>query len=581
KGPTKLTFSRRPGHLRGRLAWRPARGAGRHQRYRVYRDSTVVGQTRKHWMRIRVSLDRRFKLTVRPVTRRGRPLRCAARLRVTVKYVAPSRPQNLSVSGTSGAAAHLTWDPSHGGDGKLAGYRVLRNGATFRQTRATSEDVPISSNRSYHFSVLAVDRHGKLSGESNPVTVVTGHDPPPAPTNVIATPAGDGAVSLSWGPSLLQRGRLAGYRIYRDGKVVGQVQGLSTTVSNLFDSTDYTFTVAAVDTLGYLSQPSAQATVKTSPPVQSTGKAQAFVLATTDASFADFRAHYQEIGTVYPTYFNCAPDATWVGQDDPLVTQWAQARGVKVLPRMNCQNSALLDQVLNDANLRSQWIDNIVSLVQANGYDGTILDFEAGYASDRSAYTSFVTELASRLHAIGKLLSVAVSAKTHDVPNHPRSTFFDYQSLALSADTIVVMAWGIHWMTSAPGAQDDITWVRQVVSYVGTLNQPGRFVLGMQLYGMDWPNGGGVGNPATSREYADVVSLAAQYGVTPAYDSTENGMHFSYDDPTTGTHHDLWFSNADTEANLIQLAHDNGMGVGFWRLGREDQRLWSNPLLQG
>ena len=83
------------------------------------------------------------------------------------------------------------------------------------------------------------------------------------------------------------------------------------------------------------------------------------------------------------------------------------------------------------------------------------------------------------------------------MPNHPRSTFFDYAALSQQADWIFVMAWGIHWRTSAPGAQDDIGWLRQVVSYVATMPQRGRFVLGMQLYGMDWPNGGGAANPST------------------------------------------------------------------------------------
>jgi hypothetical protein len=29
----------------------------------------------------------------------------------------------------------------------------------------------------------------------------------------------------------------------------------------------------------------------------------------------------------------------------------------------------------------------------------------------------------------------------------------------------------------------------------------------------------------------------------------------------------------------VRLAKSRGLGIGFWRLGREDQRVWDDPLL--
>ena len=82
------------------------------------------------------------------------------------------------------------------------------------------------------------------------------------------------------------------------------------------------------------------------------------------------------------------------------------------------------------------------------------------------------TELANVLHAQGKSLSMEVSAKVKDIPNHPRSTFFDYDALAQQADTLFVMCWGIHWRTSGPGAIDDMTWASQVATYVSQQPTP-------------------------------------------------------------------------------------------------------------
>jgi spore germination protein YaaH len=106
-----------------------------------------------------------------------------------------------------------------------------------------------------------------------------------------------------------------------------------------------------------------------------------------------------------------------------------------------------------------------------------------------------------------------------------------------------------------------------------------KYVLGMQLYAMDWPNGGGAANAANSYEYQDAIDLATRLGVTPHYDATSAALTFSYTDGA-GAHHDVWFTDSTTEATRIALAKTSGLGgVGIWRLGREDQRLWQNPLL--
>jgi hypothetical protein len=146
----------------------------------------------------------------------------------------------------------------------------------------------------------------------------------------------DTSVGLSWQPSVPARGRVIGYRVLRDGKPVGQYSATSVTLTNLAASTTYTFTVTAVDGLGYLSDP-AQVSVRTEDPVPTTGHAYAFLLASTGQSFRDFEAHYQQIGTVSPTYYDCDPQANLTGSDDQLITGWAKARAVSVLPRFNCQ----------------------------------------------------------------------------------------------------------------------------------------------------------------------------------------------------------------------------------------------------
>lgn len=572
--PTKLALQRPLGRTVAQLRWSAGRGAPAGARYRVYRNGRTIGQTAKRSMRVRVSPGRsyRFKVTVLGTG-------CSSQKLIRVRLRIPSTPRHLAAGDGAGTTVRISWSASKRGDAPLAGYRLFRDGRTWGQSKLTWRDVPIASNRTYRFAVAAVDRNGRLSPRSATITVQTGHRPPSAPGEVAAVAVDDATIGLTWEPSTTARGRVAGYRILRDDRVVAQVPGGSAVVSNLAASTTYRFRVQAVDALGYVSSPSPEVSARTQAPVPTAGHAHSWLLASTGQSFVDFRANYRSIGFVYPTYFDCDGSGALHGDDDPLVTRWAQARRVLVMPRINCQRTQIVHDILTSPSLRAQWQSGMVELVDSYGYDGLALDFEAGPAADRAAMTSFVADLAAALHARGKRLTQAVSAKTFDNLTHPRSGIFDYGALAQHADHLFVMAWGIHWSTSAPGASDDLPWVTAVADYVAGQPLRSKFVLGAHLYAMDWPNGGGPGNPGRAMEFEDVQRLIASVGATPVLDPTSDAYSFSYVD-ASGVRHEVWFGDAATVGRRMRLAQSRGFGgVGFWRLGREDQGLWRDGLL--
>lgn len=596
--PTHLAFHRATGQHTGRLTWRAAHGAraghrsGRRMRYRVMRGNAVVGETAGRSISVDVALKHSYRFTVIPAAPGGLERGCAASRRIHVRYRLPTRPTKLAVSGT-GTTLQAKWKRSRPGDGGLAGYRLQRNGSTVGQTSHTSESVRVSPGHTYKFDVVAVDKQGHLSKPSKAVVVHTNGTPaatpkpkapathglPTTPTNVQAGALSNSEIAVSWNASSEQGGRIVGYRVLNDGSVVGQTSGMSMTVSKLRANTTYTITVVAVDGSDNLSAPSAPVQVTTGNPTPSTGHAQAFVLADTDQSFIDFETHYQQIGVIYPTYYTCNAAGALLGTNNVLWTDWAQARAVRVLPRINCQNSSTVNQILTNSTMRTQWLNELMGLVDSNGYDGVALDFESGPASDRAAMTSFVTTLAQQLHAQGKLLSLSISPTTNGDPTASRAGIFDYQALGQIVDYPVVMSWGLHWATSAPGSQDPITWVQQVLGYVASLPDHAKFIAGFNLYAMDWPDGGGPSHQASTYEYGVAIPRLAQFGATAQLDSASDSLTASYTD-AQGTSHVVWFENGATEATRIQLAQSDGLGgVAFWRLGEEDQTLWSNPLL--
>ncbi|MBS1871474.1 MAG: fibronectin type III domain-containing protein [Actinobacteria bacterium] len=569
--PQKLSFARTTGSSVGVLRWRGPAGAAR---FRVLLGPRVVGQTPRHAVHVRVRLGRAYRFTVIPLGGG-----CRAERRIRVRYRPPGPPRHLTLRGGE-RGLRLSWRRARRGDGPLAGYRLLRDGAVVGQTRRTRWKLSAAANRRYRFRVVAVDTRGHVSRPSNAVRIAVGHAPPTVPKGVQAMAVSDTAIGVAWHPSKARSGRIAGYRVLRDGVVVKQVRGTSLVLGNLAASSDYRVSVVAVDTLGAKSAPSAEVSARTQDPVPTSGHAHAFLLASTDQSFADFRAHYRQIAVVYPTYYDCrSSDLALVGQDDPLVTRWAQARKVLVLPRINCQGTTKVHTILTDPALRQRWLDQLAALPAQHGFDGLSLDFEAGPASDRDALSTFVEQLAARLHAAGRRLTVAVSAKTRDNVTHPRSGIYDYPRLAQAADWVFVMAWGLHWSTSSPGPQDDATWATAVADYVASLPQPQRYVYGTNLYAMDWPDGGGADHEGTAYQYGEMMPLLASFGATGALDPSADNFHASYVD-RAGATHNAWYPDATTSGRRIALANSRGFGgVGFWRLGLEDQRLWNDPRL--
>jgi spore germination protein YaaH len=486
-------------------------------------------------------------------------------------------PAGLAITDVRGSSARLVWSASRLGESSVRGYRVYRDGRDYKRVRGQSMRVSVSSSKTHRYAVAALDARGRAGKRTGPIKVIKGHKPPGRPSK-LRVRATDSRVRLSWAASSRRSGRIAGYRIYRDKVLVRQVRGRRGSDHDLAAGTRYRYTVAAIDTQGYMSAPTATVSVSTAMPAPTRGAAHAFLLATTGESFRDLQRHYRQIGTVYPTYFECrSADAAVVGRDDPLVTAWSQLRDIDVMPRFDCQRPSALHVILTSPTVRAATIARLVELVRQHRYEGINIDFEQGAASDRDALTAFVSELASRLHSIGKRISVEVSAK-YEHTTTGRSGLYDYAGLGRVADRVFVMNWGWHWSTSEPGPIDDIELSRKVADYVASMPNPSRFVLGTNLYGMDWPNGGGPANKATALEYADVRALIARYGATPALDPQADAWMFSYRD-AAGTLHEVWYPDAATVGRRVEMARNRGLGIGFWRLGAEDQNVWGNPLL--
>lgn len=253
--------------------------------------------------------------------------------------------------------------------------------------------------------------------------------------------------------------------------------------------------------------------------------------------------------------------------------------------------------VLADPVTRAQHVDALVSFADTTDADGLDLDYEqfafaddrATWATTRPNWVAFVTELARELHADGRTLTVSIPP-VYDAGRTDDSGYwvYDYGAIAPVVDAIRIMAYD--YSTASPGPIAPLEFVERVIAgAVEASGRPDRLVLGIPLYGYNWPVSTSGTCPSSAPDTGrttvttrTVAELAARRGATPVADPTTGEWTFSYPlvhQDATGSctqQRQVHYVGTDGAVQRVQLARDAGLaGVSLWALGYEDATLWS------
>ena len=319
----------------------------------------------------------------------------------------------------SGTSVSLSWEASLPAAGRIVGYRIYRDGAMTGQVGGTTGGVTgLASARSYEITVAAVDSLGYLSALSDPVTVSTDHHAPSAPTDLRATTVTDSAVSLTWSPG---RRRLEpGHRLPPGPRRRRAASGALLACGGLQPR--------ALDELRRSRSP--RSTRGATPARRATpsrcarrSRRRPTATSTPSCSRPPIAASRTSRSTTARSGPSTRPTSTArpTTRSSARTTRSSRAgrscAASRCCPRVNCQSPTRLhDDPHRPARRATRMIDALVSLVQTYDYDGVNLDFEAGLATDRPALTAFVSDVATRLHAIGK----RVAWRSRRSPARPR-----------------------------------------------------------------------------------------------------------------------------------------------------------------
>jgi spore germination protein YaaH len=273
-------------------------------------------------------------------------------------------------------------------------------------------------------------------------------------------------------------------------------------------------------------------------------------------------------------------------------------RDVPIVPSLfDRTDGGEMAAILADPAQRARHVDTVAAFAADGDYHGIDLDYEQfAFADDRDTWAAtrpnwvaFVDELAQRLHADGRTLTVSIPP-VYDGEQSGDSGYwvYDYAAITPLVDTIRVMAYDYSNADTEAGEVAPLDWVDRVIAGTAEASRdPTKLVLGVPLYGYNWVVAADGTCPSTAEGTTTVSNLTvddlvARRGGVPEYDPAAGEWSFQYDltvdDGTTSCvqRRQVNYVDADGAQLRMQRALDAGFGgVALFSLGYTDDEVWT------
>ena len=286
----------------------------------------------------------------------------------------------------------------------------------------------------------------------------------------------------------------------------------------------------------------------------------------------------QGINVISPTFFTLIDEGKGkinqnAGEEGKRYIDWAHSNGYKVWPSLS--NNSYIDttsEILNDYNLRQHLISNIISLVKEYNLDGINIDFEYMYEKDKDLFSRFIIELEPRLHELGAVLSVDVTAPD----GSPEwSLCYDRYIIGQVADYIVFMAYDQNGAYSEEeGTNAGYDWVEaNIEKFLGQEGvEPDKLILGVPFYVRVWKEKDGeITNSAVNMN--DLDDIIPNNAKKVWVDSLKQ-YYVEYE--KDGTLYKTWLEDEESiKAKLSLVQKYNLAGASYWAKDREPESIWS------
>ncbi|MUG71249.1 glycoside hydrolase family 18 protein [Paenibacillus validus] len=238
-------------------------------------------------------------------------------------------------------------------------------------------------------------------------------------------------------------------------------------------------------------------------------------------------------------------------------------------------SAELGEAVLNNEDLQSKLLANIIATAKRLNFRDIHFDIEHLRPQDKEAYNRFLRKAAEAIHREGFLISTALAPKTSAAQTGEWYTAHDYKAHGEIADFVIIMTYEWGYSGGPPMPVSPIGPVRRVLEYALTEMPGSKIMMGQNLYGYDWTlpyvPGGAYAKAVSPQE---AIRLARANKARIEYDAKEQAPHFSYWDANR-KQHVVWFEDARSIQAKFNLVKELELrGVSYWKLGLSFPQNW-------
>lgn len=311
-------------------------------------------------------------------------------------------------------------------------------------------------------------------------------------------------------------------------------------------------------------------------------------------------SHLSTFGSLSPFSYEVEDDGTIKDTmklaSEPWTTLIASSskKGVKIIPTILWIHGDAIHTVLSDKTSRTAHVDDIVSMVVRNNYDGIDIDYENKKSITKDAFSAFIKDLAVKLYNKHKLLVCTIEARTPPASLYrviPKNIEYvnDYKVLSRNCDEIRIMTYdqttadislsGIKGTRGLYAPVADTDWVKKVITLASQTIDKKKIMIGVATYGyiykIDTTSGTTTYEKMRTISDPDARALALANGVNLGNYHNEAGeLSFNY--MKGGNRYYVSWSDAESVKEKIALARKLGVkGVVLFKIdGKEDPLVW-------
>lgn len=258
----------------------------------------------------------------------------------------------------------------------------------------------------------------------------------------------------------------------------------------------------------------------------------------------------------------------------PEVAKTHQVETVIIL--VNLEDGAFSDTlahtIFTDAEVKQRVFKQTVDEANKRGTKHIHTDFEYIAKEDRENYVTFLKEF--KEYANGFIFSASLAPKTS--ANQPGKWYegFDYKAIGEVVDFVIIMTYEWGYSGGPPMAVSPIGPVRKVLEYAKTEIDPGKILMGQNLYGYDWILPFKQGNPfAKAVSPQQAIQIAKERNAAIEYDPIAQAPYFNY--WLDGKEHEVWFEDARSiQAKFKLLKELKLRGIAYWHSGFSFPQNW-------